>query len=812
MSTHTSPSEEKTSTFAKDLKEKLIYEIKANTGGNLEKASTRDYWQALSKYMVAHLAEDWQRSKESYSKQRQEHYFSAEFLVGRALLNNLINLNCYNEVKEVLAELGQDIHQVLEEEQDPGLGNGGLGRLAACFMDSCATLELPVQGYGILYRFGLFYQYFSNGFQSEKPNAWMETNYPFIVRHPEDEVKVNFSDMQVRAIPFDMPITGFGTKNVNTLRLWQSKSTEDFDFHLFNDQHFAQALSERNRVEDIWRVLYPNDSTPDGKCLRLRQQYFFVSASLQDILRSYIRIHGKDFSRLADYHCIQLNDTHPVIAIPELMRLLLDEHGLSWDMAWSLTRNIFAYTNHTVMQEALEKWDVGLVKFLLPRIFEIVERIDVQFRQELAARGVYPDRIDRLAPLSNNQVHMAWLACYGSFSINGVAALHTDILKKDTLREWYELFPERFSNKTNGVTPRRWLRMCNPELADLITKTLGSESWVCNLQELEKLMDHVEEQELQEEFLRIKGEKKKQLVAFLKEYENIELPTNAIFDVQIKRLHEYKRQLLNALYILDLYFRVKENPDLCKVPRVFIFGAKAAPGYYRAKSIIKLINEIARIVNADESIQGKIKVLFVHNYSVSVAEKLFPAADISEQISTAGLEASGTGNMKFMMNGALTLGTLDGANVEIAETVGAENVYIFGAQVEELREIKPNYNPYHYYETVPGLRRVLDSLTNGFLNDNNTGRFLDLFHNLTQSSGWEKADNYYVLGDFASYRECRDRMAIDYEDGHTWAKKCLINIAKSGIFSSDRTISEYAKEIWRIHSCPIEKDEDENKK
>lgn len=793
----------KSEVIMKDLKEKLSYSIQATTGANISNASPRDYWTALSKNVVAELAEDWSKTKETYAKARQQFYMSAEFLVGRALLNNLINLGRFEEAKEVLASMGQDINEILEQEEDPGLGNGGLGRLAACFMDSCATLNLPVTGYGILYRFGLFYQYFNDGFQDEKPNAWMEQHYPFVVRRGEDEVKVSFSDMTVRAIPFDMPITGYGTKNVNTLRLWQAKSIEDFDFHLFNDQHFGQALSERNRIEDIWRVLYPNDNGPDGKCLRLRQQYFFVSASLQDMIRSYKKNFGEDLSDLAKWNSVQLNDTHPVIAIPELMRLLIDEHGMSWEKAFDITKNVFAYTNHTILSEALEKWDVGLVSFLLPRIYEIIQGIDAQFRQEMAARGLYPDKIEYLAPISNNKVHMAWLACYTGYSINGVAALHTEILKEETLRDWYELYPERFSNKTNGVTPRRWLRMCNPELSAVITKALGSESWVRHLEQLENLLDKADDKQLQEDFLRVKKEKKVQLVEFLKKYEGIEVSPDAIFDVQIKRLHEYKRQLLNVLYIIDLYYRLKENPELFKTPRVFIFGAKAAPGYYRAKSIIKLINEVGRIVNNDESIQGKIKVIFVHNYSVSIAEKLFPASDISEQISTAGLEASGTGNMKFMMNGALTLGTLDGANVEIIEAVGDENGYIFGAKVEELREIKRDYNPHYYYETVPGLRRVLDSLIDGSLNDNHTGRFLELYENLVRGSGWEKPDNYYLLGDFASYRETRDRMAADYENRSEWAKKCIINIAKSGRFSSDRTIQDYVNDIWKIETLKI---------
>lgn len=768
-----------------------------------QQANLHVYWQALSNVIMTMLTEDWQRTKEKYRQTRRQHYLSAEFLVGRALLNNLTNLGLYEDAKQALADLGVDIHAVLEEEKDPALGNGGLGRLAACFMDSCATANYPVKGYGILYRYGLFYQTIENGFQHEQPDAWLEDGYPFVVPKRDEEVRVRFADMEVRAIPYDMPITGYATQNVNTLRLWNAKATEEFNFHLFNEQHFAQALSYRNRVEDICRVLYPNDTSREGKTLRLRQQYFFTSASLQDMLSKFIAQHGEDFMRFPEFNCIQLNDTHPVIAIPELMRILLDDYHLGWEDTWNIVSRTFAYTNHTVLQEALEKWDIDLLQSILPRVYEIIARLDVQFRQDMAARGIYPDTINRMAILHDNRVHMAWMASYAAFSINGVAALHTEILKKDTLRDWYQIWPERFNNKTNGVTPRRWLRMCNPELATLLTETLGDESWVKDLDRLRTIVDAAENKQTLERLLAIKEVKKEQLVEFLRSYEQIDLRTDAIFDVQIKRLHEYKRQLLKALYILDLYFRVKEDPSAVIYPRVFIFGAKAAPGYYRAKSIIKLINEIARIINNDASIHHAIKVVFVHNYCVSVAEKFFPAADISEQISTAGLEASGTGNMKFMMNGAITLGTLDGANVEIIEAVGEENGYIFGAKEHELQALKANYQPYQLYETVPGLKRTLDALTNGYLNDEGTGRFLDLFQGLVHGSGWQQPDVYYVLGDFAAYREACDRAARDYVDRLGWAKKCWINISLSGRFSSDRTIADYANEIWRLQATPL---------
>lgn len=769
-----------------------------------EQATVHDYWLALSRVVLGQLAENWQESKERYRKERRQHYFSAEFLVGRALLNNLTNLGLYDVAREALADLGVDLSTVLEEEIDPALGNGGLGRLAACFMDSCATQNLPVKGYGILYRYGLFHQKLENGFQSEEPDTWMEEPYPFLVMRKEDAVTVRFSDLEVRAIPYDMPITGYGTRNVNTLRLWQAKPRAEFDFHLFSEQHFTQALNERNRAQDICRVLYPNDSTREGKALRLRQEYFFVSASLQDLLAQYVRAHGQDLSQFAQFNCIQLNDTHPVLAIPELLRLLLDQYGMGWEEAWALVTQTFAYTNHTVMQEALEKWDCDLLQSLLPRIYELIVRVDTQFRQDMAGRGLYPDQIQRMAIVQNNQVHMAFLACYTAFSINGVAALHTGILKRETLHDWYEIWPERFNNKTNGVTPRRWLRMCNPELGELLTQLLGNESWVTDLDRLAELKPLAGDAKVRKALLAVKKQKKQQLAAFLQNYEGVSVNPKALFDVQIKRLHEYKRQLLNALYILDLYFRVKENPDALICPRVFIFGAKAAPGYYRAKSIIKLINEIARLIDNDPEMKGKLQVVFVHNYCVSVGEKLFPAADLSEQISTAGLEASGTGNMKFMMNGALTLGTLDGANVEIIEAVGEENGYIFGAKEEELKELKRSYNPQLLYETVPGLKRTLDCLTNGIFNDGGSGRFLDLFNGLIHGNGWEQPDVYYVLGDFASYREARDRAALDYTHPMEWASKCWMNIVCSGRFNSDRTIQDYARDIWKIQPAPLD--------
>lgn len=768
-----------------------------------EKATKEEFWMALSQAVMAELSEPWTRTLEAYEGVRQSHYLSAEFLVGRSLLNNLVNLGLYEKAEMALEHFGQSLSDLLEEENDAALGNGGLGRLAACFLDSCATQNLPVDGYGILYRYGLFRQSFDNGFQVEHPDAWMERQYPFTVERADESLVVTYADMQVIAVPYDMPVSGFGTKNVNRLRLWRAEPCEEFDYNLFNSQRFDEALRVKNRTEDIWRVLYPNDSSYDGKVLRVRQQYFFVSASLQDCIRQYRRLHGDDLRDFAKYHRFQLNDTHPVIGIPELMRLLMDDHGLGWNEAWEIAQEAFSYTNHTILAEALEKWDIGIFQFLFPRVLEIIREIDAQFRREMVERGMRQDRIEALAPVANGQVRMAWLACYACHAINGVAALHTQILKDETLREWYELWPEKFSNKTNGVTPRRWLRMSNPELAKLLTELLGDESWITDLDQLAKLERYKDDKQVMQRLLDIKQGNKERFARQLKTKLGIEVNTEAIFDVQIKRLHEYKRQLLNALYILDLYYRIKEAPEQFTTPRLFLFGAKSAPGYFRAKAIIKLINEIARLVENDPMTKDKIQVLFVPNYNVSNAELIIPAADISEQISTAGMEASGTGNMKLMMNGALTLGTFDGANVEIVDAVGEENAFIFGCRVEDLPATRAYYNPRWQYENIDGLKRALDALVNGTLNDHNTGMFQDLFHSLLDGSSWQVADPYYVLGDFNDYRLCRDHCAKAYEDRMAWAKQCWINICRSGRFSSDRTILEYADEIWNVEALKL---------
>ncbi|MEO5303589.1 MULTISPECIES: glycogen/starch/alpha-glucan phosphorylase [unclassified Corynebacterium] len=777
--------------------------VRAAAGVSPTAATNRKFWSGLSSSVMEQIADNWEATRSAYAATRQQHYFSAEFLQGRALLNNLTNIGLVDEARAATQATGHELVDVLEAEHDAALGNGGLGRLAACFLDSAVTQDFPVTGYGLLYRYGLFRQSFDNGFQREEPDAWMENGYDFIIRRTSEQRLVHFDDMDVRAIPYDMPITGYGTDNVGTLRLWKSEPIDEFDYDAFNSQRFTEAIVERERVMDICRVLYPNDTTYEGKVLRVRQQYFFVSASLQQMIDNYIEHHGEDLTGFAEYNCIQLNDTHPVLAIPELLRLLLDEHGMGWDEAWKVVTETFAYTNHTVLAEALESWEISIFQKLFWRIWELVEEIDRRFREDMAQRGLDQGRIDYMAPVSDGHVHMAWIACYAAYSINGVAALHTEIIKADTLSEWYELWPEKFNNKTNGVTPRRWLRMCNPRLSDLLTEQAGSDAWVTDLTELAKLDSLAEDEKVLRQLINIKRANKQDFAAWIEAHQGATVDPDSIFDVQIKRLHEYKRQLMNALYILDLYFRIKVDGET--VPkRTFIFGAKAAPGYVRAKAIIKLINTIGDLVNNDPATKDVLNVVFVENYNVSPAEHIIPAADVSEQISVAGKEASGTSNMKFMMNGALTLGTMDGANVEIVEAVGEENAYIFGARNEEIPQLRAEYNPGELYNTVPGLSRVLDAFTDGTLGSENAGMFGDLRSSLLDGFGEHAQDTYYVLGDFADYRETRDRMAADYDaDEMAWAKKAWLNICYSGRFSSDRTIADYANEVWKLAPTPI---------
>lgn len=776
-------------------KERLEERLLVKFGTTLKEASSFEIYQALGDTIMEKIAKDWYDTKKKYEREKQAFYLSSEFLMGRAMGNNLINLGIQEEVIALLKELGIDYNQVEDEEEDAALGNGGLGRLAACFMDSLATLNLPGQGYSIRYKNGIFNQYLRDGYQVEKPETWLRYGDVWSVARPEDEVIVNFGNTSVRALPYDMPIIGYGTKNINTLRLWEAHAIQDLDLGIFNQQDYLHATQEKTLAEDISRVLYPNDSTDEGKKLRLRQQYFFVSASLQDIMKKFKKIHGREFEKIPEYIAIQLNDTHPVIAIPELMRLLVDIEGVKWEEACEIVKKTFSYTNHTILAEALEKWWIGLYQEVVPRIFQITEGIHNQFRAELSQ--LYPNDMgkqNRMSIIQGNMIHMAWLAIYGSHKVNGVAELHTEILKGRELRDWYELYPDKFLNKTNGITQRRWLLKSNPQLASYITELIG-DAWITNLSELKKLEEYLEDDSVLEKILAIKQEKKEELVKYLRETQGIDINPQSIFDVQVKRMHEYKRQLLNILQVYDLYYYLKENPNVDFTPTTYIYGAKSAPGYKVAKGIIRLINDVAQIINGDTEVNDRLKVVFVENYRVSVAEKLFPASDISEQISTAGKEASGTGNMKFMLNGALTIGTLDGANVEIAKEAGEENEYIFGMRVEDIDSLqKRGYDPRMPYNNITGLKRVVDALIDGHLNDLGSGIYREI-HSLLM----ERGDQYYVLEDFEDYRKKQRKINRDYQDRRAWAKKMLKNIANAGKFSSDRTIMEYAKEIWGIH-------------
>ncbi|GAA6325638.1 MULTISPECIES: glycogen/starch/alpha-glucan phosphorylase [Fusobacterium] len=787
-----------------ELKKQIEKYVKISFGKDITEANEFEVYRALGQAIIEEISEDWFETKKLYSQKKQAFYLSAEFLMGRALGNNLINLGLLNEVKEVLAEYGIDYNKVEDEEEDSALGNGGLGRLAACFLDSLATLNLPGQGYGIRYRNGIFNQTFKDGYQVEKPETWLKYGDVWSIERPADEVIVSFGDEDVRAVPYDMPIIGYGTKNINTLRLWEAHSIVDLDLGKFNQQDYLHATQEKTRAEDISRVLYPNDSTDEGKKLRLKQQYFFVSASLQDILRKFKKIHGRDFDKFAEFTAIQLNDTHPVIAIPELMRLLLDVEGVSWEKAWGIVEKTFSYTNHTILAEALEKWWVGLYEQVVPRVYQITQGINDQLKGFLAEKFPNdPARQGRMAVIQGNMIHMAWLAIYGSHTINGVAALHTEILKKKELKDWYEIYPEKFQNKTNGITQRRWLLQSNPQLAKLITELLG-DGWITDLSQLKRLEEYIDDEGILRRILEIKHDKKIELVNYLRETQGIEINPNSIFDMQIKRLHEYKRQLLNIFHVIGLYHKLKLNPSMEFNPVTYIYGAKAAPGYLMAKGIIRLINEVAQVVNRDPDVNGKLKIVFVENYRVSVAEKLFPAADISEQISTAGKEASGTGNMKFMLNGALTIGTLDGANVEIVEEAGIENNYIFGLKVNEIEEMRTKgYDPHVPYNNVQGLKRIVDSLIDGTFNDLGTGIYGNIHRSLMENAPWQQADQYFVLEDFEAYRKAQKTINKEYRDRIGWAKKQLMNIANAGKFSSDRTIKEYADEIWHIEPAKL---------
>lgn len=785
--------------FIKDIEDYLELEYSKT----IDNAKSHEKFTAIGKSIMKMIGDNWSKTQELYNHQKQAYYLSAEYLMGRALGNNLMNLNIYDEVKEALNEIGINLNVIEEVEEDAGLGNGGLGRLAACFLESSATLNLPLTGYGIRYEYGIFKQRFENGFQIEEADNWLKYGDPWSVRRDEDAVIVQYSDCQVKAIPYDTPIIGYGTQNINTLRLWKSEAIHPFVFKHFNEQKYDLSVAEKNRAEDICRVLYPNDSNREGKLLRLRQQYFFVAASVKDLVRKFKKDHGSDFNTFPDYHTIQLNDTHPVVAIPELMRLLMDEEGLGWDNAWDIAKKTFAYTNHTIMEEALEKWDIDIFRHLLPRIYEIIEAIDHRFLSYLQNKGYHQYKINSMKIIIDHNIHMARLAIHGSYSINGVAHLHTEIIKHRELKQWHELYPNNFINITNGVTPRRWMLLSNTELANFISKLLGSKNWITNLNQLKNLEKFQDDEAVLNEFMKIKHNRKVELAEYIKRMENIDINPDGIFDIQIKRLHEYKRQLLNALHIVYLYFKIKDNPSTDMVPRTFIFGAKAAPGYERAKGIIKYINEIARVINEDHQVNDKIKVAFVQNYNVSYAQKLFPAADISEQISTAGKEASGTGNMKFMLNGTPTVGTFDGANVEIVEEAGWDNNFIFGATVEELEKNQNCYDPRYYYENIHGLRRVVESLIDGTFKDQNTGMFRELYDALICGQHWHPADHYFVLKDFESYIKIQEKIEVEYRDTLGWAKKCWINLSNGGKFSSDRSIDDYAKKIWHIQNVSV---------
>jgi starch phosphorylase len=686
---------------------------------------------------------------------------------------------------------------VLEDIEDQALGNGGLGRLAACFLDSASTLSLPLDGYGIRYKYGIFKQTIVDGFQHEEPDNWTKYGDPWSVRNDDDSIQIDFNGQSVLAVPYDMPVISYKGKNVGTLRLWQAEPIELFNFDLFNQQKYLEASKEQISAEDISRVLYPNDDTREGKKLRLKQQYFFSSASLQDIVKKHKARFGT-LENLADYVTIQLNDTHPVISIPELIRLLVDYEGMSFNQAFEIACKVFNYTNHTIMQEALEKWECSLVEELLPRIFAIIIQINEKFISDMHIKGIDVETINRIKLIQGNLVHMANIATYCSQYVNGVAEIHTQILKDQTLADWYKIYPERFQNKTNGITQRRWLALCNRELSNMLTTKLGSESWVSNLDELKKLLPLADDKETIKEFIDIKDLKKRQLADYIKKMDNIEIDPNTIFDIQIKRLHEYKRQLLNAFSILYLYFGIKDGSIKDFTPTTFIFGAKSAPGYRRAKGIIKYINEIGKFIANDPEVNSLIKVVFISNYNVSYAEKLVAGADVSEQISTAGTEASGTGNMKLMLNGAVTLGTYDGANIEIVQEAGEENNYIFGARVEELAEIMPNYQSRKLFAENQKIQRVVSTLIDGTFSDGGTGVFRELYFSLLEGASWHSPDNYYLLGDLESYVDAKLRVNKDYKDRETFAKKCFINTCNAGKFSSDRTIKDYAENIWHI--------------
>ncbi len=802
------------------FKEQIVLFLRQEYGKSVEEASKEEIFYAVARVVRNSFIEKWRKTQRNNFKKgvKQAYYLSAEYLTGRFFSNNILNLQIDGPLKEALSELKIEMDKLEEIEVDAGLGNGGLGRLAACFLDSAATQKYPLHGYGIRYKYGIFKQEIENGFQVETPNKWLYFGTPWEIRRPDEQVEVRFGgkvDVNFKAggshfvqhgyetiiaTPYDYPVIGFGGDVVNTLRLWDSESPNYFDLALFNNGDYTASVAEQNRAKNITKVLYPNDNHYEGKILRLRQQYFFVSASVQDLIRRYKKYVSTDFSKLPEYIVMQLNDTHPVLAIPEFMRVLVDNEDVEWDEAWDIAQKCFAYTNHTLMQEALEKWSIDIFRSLLPRVYQIIEEINRRLILKLQMK--FPNdyqRYHKMSILGDGLVKMAYLAIDGSFSVNGVAELHSNLLKTEVLNDWYLFYPKKFNNKTNGVTQRRWLHHCNPQLAELISSKIG-DNWITNLEELRKLIPFATDSDFQKRFMDIKRENKKHLAVHIKEEHGVDVNVDSIFDVQVKRLHEYKRQLLNVLHIIYLYNKIKENPEANTTPRTFIFGAKAASGYYRAKLIIKLINSVADKINNDPLMKNKLNVFFLKNYSVSLAEKIMPAADVSEQISTASTEASGTGNMKFMMNGALTLGILDGANIEIVEEVGEEHAFIFGLHSEEVLALnkKNSYNPWDIYNANPEIRKILDQLKNNYFSPDYLGIFEQLWASLMYGVDGGKADVYYVLKDFASYAEAQEKIGLYYKDSSNWAKSAILNVACSGKFSSDRTIDEYAQEIWKI--------------
>ena len=803
-------------------KEKFKKELESNVRmlfrRKLEEATPQQIYQAVAYSVKDDIIDNWIETHKAYEKQDKKmvYYMSMEFLMGRALGNNMINLLCYDDVRETLEELGLDLNLIEDQEPDAALGNGGLGRLAACFLDSLATLGYPAYGCGIRYRYGMFKQKIENGYQVEVPDNWLKYGNPFEIKRDEYAVEVKFGGyvdvemhngrqkfvqkgyQSVRAVPYDMPIVGYGNHIVNTLRIWDAEAINNFNLDSFDKGEYQKAVEQENLARIICEVLYPNDNHMAGKELRLKQQYFFISASVQRAIAKYKETHD-DIRKFHEKVTFQLNDTHPTVAVAELMRILVDEEGLEWDEAWEITRKTCAYTNHTIMAEALEKWPIELFSRLLPRVYQIVEEINRRFVIEI--QNKYPgdqEKIRKMAILYDGQVRMAHLAIAGSYSVNGVARLHTDILKKRELKDFYEMMPEKFNNKTNGITQRRFLLHGNPLLASWVTDKIGDD-WITNLDHLKHLKVYVDDEKCQQEFMNIKYQNKVRLAKYIKEHNGIDVDPRSIFDCQVKRLHEYKRQLMNILHVMYLYNEIKAHPDMDIVPRTFIFGAKAAAGYYTAKLTIKLINAVADKINNDPSINGKIKVVFIEDYRVSNAELIFAAADVSEQISTASKEASGTGNMKFMLNGALTLGTMDGANVEIVEEVGKENAFIFGLSADQVMEYEKNgnYNPRDVYNNNQDVRQVLTQLVNGFYSPENPELFRALYDALLEK------DTYFTLLDFDSYKEAHNRIDAAYRDEEHWARTAMLQTASAGKFSSDRTIEEYAKEMWHLEKVTL---------